>query len=394
MEEIILQNRDGEILASSREVAERFGKLNKNVNQSIKNLMVENSTVKNMFIETEYKSSRGRMEVEYLMNRDGFSLLVMGFTGKEALSWKLKYIAAFNKMEETIKHSLSEKDSAILKIVHANNEVECACAISNFEKVVTQPLLDTLEENQPLYDFANQVSNTDSLLDIGKVAKMLKEDGIDNIFKIYVHVNKINGKLYIGQTCQESKMRWMYGYGYKGCTYFENAIAKYGWNNFKHIILLENLSQDQANIIEEYLIKKYKTNCREYGYNIRLGGLNSKLPEETKQKIRKNASKFWLGKHRSSSFRKNMSLAQIGKRYSYEINKKKGKSGSENYFYGKTLGDSINAKPVVQMKDGEIIKYFTCAKEAYILTNIDSSCITKCCKHKRKSAGGFSWKYA
>lgn len=179
MEEIILQNKEGEILASSREVAERFGKLNKNVNQSIKNLMVENSTVKNMFIETEYKSSRGRMEVEYLMNRDGFSLLVMGFTGKEALEWKLKYIAAFNKMEETIKHSLSEKDSAILKIVHANSEVECACAISNFEKVVTQPLLDTLEENKPLYDFANQVSNTDSLLDLGKVAKMLKEDGID-----------------------------------------------------------------------------------------------------------------------------------------------------------------------------------------------------------------------
>lgn len=181
MEEIILQNRDGEILAGSREVAERFNKRHTHVLDSVKQLSAQISTAEfsALFKTSEYKASNGKTNYEYLMTRDGFTLLAMGFTGKEALSWKLKYIAAFNKMEETIKHSLSEKDSAILKIVHANNEVECACAISNFEKVVTQPLLDTLEENQPLYDFANQVSNTDSLLDMGKVAKMLKEDGMD-----------------------------------------------------------------------------------------------------------------------------------------------------------------------------------------------------------------------
>lgn len=85
MEEIILQNKNGKILASSRDVAEKFGKLNKHVNESIKKLMVENSTVKNMFEKTTYISSRGREENEYLMDRDGFSLLVMGFTGKKAL---------------------------------------------------------------------------------------------------------------------------------------------------------------------------------------------------------------------------------------------------------------------------------------------------------------------
>lgn len=181
MDEIVLQNKEGAILASSREVAERFGKNHKEVLRTIGNIEAEMSTAQfcALFKISEYKASNGKMNKEYLLNRDGFSLLCMGFTGSKALQWKLKYIAAFNKMEETIKHSLSEKDSAILKIVHANNEVECACAISNFEKVVTQPLLDTLEENKPLYDFANQVSNTDSLLDLGKVAKMLKEDGID-----------------------------------------------------------------------------------------------------------------------------------------------------------------------------------------------------------------------
>ena len=70
----------------------------KHINENIRNLMVENSTVKNMFYKSSYISSRGRTETEYLMNRNGFSLLVMGFTGSKALEWKLKYINAFNKM--------------------------------------------------------------------------------------------------------------------------------------------------------------------------------------------------------------------------------------------------------------------------------------------------------
>lgn len=89
MSEIILQNKNGQILASSREVAEKFGKRNPDVNRSIENLIVQNCTVKNMFTESTYISGRGRKEVEYLMNRDGFSLLVMGFTGSKALEWKL-----------------------------------------------------------------------------------------------------------------------------------------------------------------------------------------------------------------------------------------------------------------------------------------------------------------
>ena len=108
MNDITLFNQDGRILASSREVAEKFSKQNKHVNETIRKLMAENSTVKSMFLETTYMSDRGRREIEFLMDRDGFSLLVMGFTGKKALEWKLKYIDAFNNMEETLKSDLSE----------------------------------------------------------------------------------------------------------------------------------------------------------------------------------------------------------------------------------------------------------------------------------------------
>jgi len=99
---INITNRDGQAVVSTLEVAERFGKEHKNVLASIKNLAAENSAAKSMFYETTFEN-RGKEYPMYLMNRDGFSLLAMGFTGKEALAWKIKYIEAFNKMEEHIR---------------------------------------------------------------------------------------------------------------------------------------------------------------------------------------------------------------------------------------------------------------------------------------------------
>lgn len=90
-------------VVSSRVVADRFGKQHQHVTQTIENLISENSLVKPMFIEGVYGTKRGRAYKEYLITRDGFTLLVMGFTGKEALEWKLKYIAAFNEMEIIIR---------------------------------------------------------------------------------------------------------------------------------------------------------------------------------------------------------------------------------------------------------------------------------------------------
>ena len=78
-------------------------------------------------------------------------------------------------------------------------------------------------------------------------------------YKIYVHVNKVNGKIYIGQTKSENlNRRWNTdGSGYKTNTHFWNAIQKYGWDNFNHVVLIEDLSLEEANLIEEELIKKY-----------------------------------------------------------------------------------------------------------------------------------------
>ncbi len=101
MTDIILSTQNGEPVASSRQIAENFGKEHKNVIQAVANLVAENSAAKSMFYETTFEN-RGKQYPMYLMNRDGFSLLVMGFTGKAALEWKLKYIQAFNEMEKKL----------------------------------------------------------------------------------------------------------------------------------------------------------------------------------------------------------------------------------------------------------------------------------------------------
>lgn len=116
MNEIIITNTNGQLTTSSLGVAETFGKQHKDVIKSIENLhketlaknfanlTAENSALTNMFIESTYLDSYGRCQKCYEITRDGFSLLVMGFTGRKALEWKLKYIEAFNLMEQKLRN--------------------------------------------------------------------------------------------------------------------------------------------------------------------------------------------------------------------------------------------------------------------------------------------------
>lgn len=96
-------------------------------------------------------------------------------------------------------------------------------------------------------------------------------------YLIYKHTNLINNKVYIGQTCQKAKVRWQYGGGYKHNAHFYAAIKKYGWNNFKHEILFENLTKEQADELEIKLIAEYKSYDRQYGYNTSLGGASNTI---------------------------------------------------------------------------------------------------------------------
>lgn len=102
MNQLVFQNND-QIVTSSRNVARDFNKKHKNVIRDIRGLL-KNEPTKRMFYETTYIHDQNNQEYkQYLMNRDGFTLLAMGFTGKKAIQFKLKYIEAFNKMEQQLK---------------------------------------------------------------------------------------------------------------------------------------------------------------------------------------------------------------------------------------------------------------------------------------------------
>lgn len=102
MNEIILSTQNGEPVASSRQIADSFEKRHDHVMRDIDTIKKDVPNFGEMFFETEAPDSYGRPQRTYLMNRDGFTLLAMGFTGKAALEWKLKYIAAFNEMEKKL----------------------------------------------------------------------------------------------------------------------------------------------------------------------------------------------------------------------------------------------------------------------------------------------------
>lgn len=102
--ESLVKVENNQIVTDSRSVAEHFGKRHNDVTEVIRKLLATEKSVTKMFHESRFEY-RGQEFPMYLMNRDGFSLLVMGFTGKKALEWKLKYIDAFNEMEKKLKEA-------------------------------------------------------------------------------------------------------------------------------------------------------------------------------------------------------------------------------------------------------------------------------------------------
>lgn len=125
MNELQVTNMDGMIVVSSRVVAQNFNKRHSDVTEIIRKLTAENSAVKHMMIERTF-DHKGNTYTEYFLNRDGFSLLVMGFTGKEALDWKIQYIEAFNKMEAMImsNNQLATNSEMSKTIVVLNEKIQ------------------------------------------------------------------------------------------------------------------------------------------------------------------------------------------------------------------------------------------------------------------------------
>lgn len=200
------------------------------------------------------------------------------------------------------------------------------------------------------------------------------------LWKVYVHINKHNGKRYVGVTSKNKpEHRWNSGRGYKENPHFISAINKYGWDSFEHVILYDQLSENEAKDIECELIKKWNTQNTKYGYNIASGGSGTPgchPSEETRRKLsearrRENLSEETLARR---------SAALKGRKFSEEHKKRIG------------IG---NSKPIIMSsKDGLFLREFASAREAELLLGISHSHISQCCHNKRNSTGGYLWSFA
>lgn len=172
---ISITNRDGVFVVSSREVAEKFEKRHDHVIRDIENIKIDVPNFGEMFFEAEYADSYGRKQRCYEMNRDGFSLLAMGFTGAEALSWKLKYIEAFNEMERRWN---SPEQVMARALLIANERIETR------DKVISMQT-DKILKLKPKADFFDLTMNKNDLFTIQEAAQMIGVPGIgqNNLFK-------------------------------------------------------------------------------------------------------------------------------------------------------------------------------------------------------------------
>ena len=267
----------------------------------------------------------------------------------------------------------------------------------------------------------------------------------NNTWCVYAHINKTNGKQYIGITSQEPQKRW----GNNGCHYkgseqrcFYNAIQKYGWDGFEHKILFTDLSEQDAKAKEKELIQKYHTciyDKPKNGYNMTFGGegavgykhsmkarrkmsedrkgeknafFGHKHTKENKDKMSKQRKNTGVGKdnhfygcHHSEETKQLLSKLASKKVGALNPNYGNHKLAGKNHpMYGKHLKQETKEKisksrkgvvthsiRVLCHENGKIYDSITAAAKDL---NLDNGTIGKCVKGKCKSVKGYHFSYA
>lgn len=165
MNELVFIQND-EILVSSKDIADNFSKQHGHVLRDIENIEKDVSNFGEMFHKGEAEDSYGRSQPCYFMNRDGFTLLAMGFTGKQALGWKIKYINAFNQMEKQLKTATPQLTGEELM---AKALIEAKSVLERQNKQII--------EMKPKALFADTVAASDSSILVGQEAKLISQSG-------------------------------------------------------------------------------------------------------------------------------------------------------------------------------------------------------------------------
>lgn len=147
-----ITEKNNTALVSSRVVAEKFNKRHDRLLQTIREMECSHEFRVHNFVESSYKNEQNKRQPEYLMTRDGFVILAMGFTGKKAMRFKEAYINAFNQMESFIRTMLEAK--------------------ADFPEF-TSAIAEAHEEPKP-YHFSNELNMINQIV-TGMTSKQFKE---------------------------------------------------------------------------------------------------------------------------------------------------------------------------------------------------------------------------
>ena len=201
-----------------------------------------------------------------------------------------------------------------------------------------------------------------------------------NNYCVYKHTSP-SGKVYVGITKQKPKYRWNNGKGYTRTDeqiLFKRAIIKYGWNNFTHVIILNNISELEAKYTERHLIRWYK--IHKLSYNITDGGDGAL-----------GAGYTHSGWHHSAESKRKMSESRKGI-FAGVNNPMFGRHETSSAF-GKFGKNHPASKMVKQYtKEGIFIRCWDCISDIERELNIKVTHITACCNGRQKTAGGYIWK--
>ena len=219
-------------------------------------------------------------------------------------------------------------------------------------------------------------------------------------YVVYEHISP-SGKVYVGQSCQLN-VRWE-GNGSRYLNknkegkfiqrIFANALLKYGWDNFKHKIILENLTKSEADYAEKYLIKWYK--LHKLSYNVTDGGdggcgLKRSMSEEQRKRMSEYMKKYnpRKGKHHTEEAKRKISKSNKGKIVGKEgrENMRRAQLGSKRLWrWRKIYAFDKNTK--------KLVAEFSSITEAAKYYNLTSCGITQSASGKCSTAGNYVWSY-
>ncbi|EJY3530670.1 Rha family transcriptional regulator [Campylobacter coli] len=215
--EVNLNIKENKVFINSLDLAKVFNKNHKDVLETTKN-QPQNDFTESNFILSTYKDKKGELRPCYNLTRDGFSLLVMGFTGEKAYKWKVEFIKAFNEMEKRLRNIEYEKHDKLAFRQSLGYKSQLAQQKEKYENKIKALQYDL--ENKNELSFKRKLSQKE-LLELRKIlardygilcikewemSLVAEKIGKDTVFEAVL--NKLEKELKYWQNYEEYEEKW------------------------------------------------------------------------------------------------------------------------------------------------------------------------------------------